>query len=246
MFRPQFGTDNKEKRDKWIEDRLRSLPAGIKILDAGAGQLANKKFCAHLDYVSQDFCQYNGQGDSVGLQTQEWDTSKIDIVSDIAHIPEPDASYDAILCSEVLEHVADPAIVLQELARLLKPGGTLILTAPYCSLTHFAPYHFSTGFNRYYYQHHLGELGFEIDELTANGDYFKYLAQEMHRLKSVANRYSGKKPNVFERLAQLLILNACKRFSKSDTGSSELLCFGYHVIATKKNKNVTNKTNDDN
>lgn len=234
MFRPQFGTDNKKERDEWIAKTLRSLPAGIRILDAGAGQLANKKFCTHLDYVSQDFCEYNGEGDSAGLQTQEWDTSKIDIVSDIAHIPEPDASYDAILCSEVLEHVTDPAIVLQELARLLKPGGTLILTAPFCSLTHFAPYHFSTGFNRYYYQHHLDKMGFEVNELTTNGNYFKYVAQEMHRLKSTADRYSGKKLNIFDRLAQLLILNACKRFSQSDTGSGELLCFGYHVIATKK------------
>ena len=76
-----------------------------------------------------------------GLQTGEWDTSRIDLVSDITEIPAPDASFDAILCSEVLEHIPEPTHALDEFMRLLRPGGTLILSAPFASLVHFAPYH---------------------------------------------------------------------------------------------------------
>jgi SAM-dependent methyltransferase len=41
---------------------------------------------------------------------------------------EPAASYDAVLSTQVLEHVADPAAYLQECYRILKPGGHLILS----------------------------------------------------------------------------------------------------------------------
>ena len=90
-----------------------------------------------------------------GLQTQAGITSRIDLVSDITAIPAPDASFDAILCSEVLEHVPEPTHALDEFARLLKPGGKLILTAPFASFVHMAPYHYCNGFCRYWYEHHL-------------------------------------------------------------------------------------------
>lgn len=123
---------NDENRQIWLEKTLSALPQGTRILDAGAGELSNQPLCDHLSYVSQDFCQYEGVGNGRGLQTGQWDTNGIDLVCDIAAIPEPDASFDAILCSEVLEHVPDPTKALDEFARLLKPGGKLILTAALC------------------------------------------------------------------------------------------------------------------
>ena len=114
---------NEINRQIWLEQALAALPHGARILDAGAGELKNRQYCGHLDYVSQDFCQYQGAGGAPdeGLQTDGWDTSRIDLVSDITAIPAPDASFDAILCSEVLEHVPEPTHALDEFARLLKP-----------------------------------------------------------------------------------------------------------------------------
>lgn len=133
---------NDSRRQAWLETTLKGLPSGTRLLDAGAGELRNKQYCMHLDYVSQDFCQYQG-GMAVkdGLEDAGWDTSRIDLVCDITSIPEPDASFDAILCTEVLEHVHDPLKALDEFARLLKPNGKLILTVPFASLVHMAPYH---------------------------------------------------------------------------------------------------------
>jgi ubiquinone/menaquinone biosynthesis C-methylase UbiE len=144
------GTHNEATRVAWLERTLKQIPSGTRILDAGAGEQQFRKFCTHLEYVAQDFGQYDGTGDSSGLQMGSWDQEKLDIVCDITEIPEPDASFGAIMCIEVFEHLSDPLAALREFSRLIKPGGHLVLTAPFCSLTHFAPFHFATGFNRYF------------------------------------------------------------------------------------------------
>jgi SAM-dependent methyltransferase len=228
------GTRNQLNRETWLERTLKVIPAGSRILDAGAGELQYKRFCSHLDYVAQDFARYDGTGDASGLQMGSWDQSKLDIICDITAIPEPDASFDAIMCIEVFEHLSEPIKAIQEFSRLLRAGGHLILTAPFCSLTHFAPYHFYTGYSRYFYETHLSANGFRIAELQENGNYFEYLAQEVRRIPYMAERYAGGRPGCLEKLTMKLCLYMLERFSERDKGSSEMLHFGCHVLAVKK------------
>lgn len=228
-----IGTQNEATRYAWMEKTLKNIQAGSKILDAGAGELKFKKYCDHLIYVSQDFGQYDGKGNSEGLQTKTWDNSKLDIVSDITSMPVENACFDAVMCNEVLEHVPDPLSALKELDRVLKVEGYLILTAPFCSLTHFAPYHFSTGFSRYFYEKHLHELNYEILDIHANGNYFEYLAQELRRLPKVSSQYSEIKPDRIQKNALQTMLHFLQECSQNDSGSKELLCFGYQILARK-------------
>ncbi len=228
----KVGTTNESERVSWIEKTLKKIPEGLTILDAGAGELQFKKFCGHLKYISQDFAQYDGSG-NVGMQTGTWDNTRLDIVSDIISIPLPDQSVDAIMCTEVFEHIPEPVLAIREFKRLLKPGGYLLITAPFASLTHFAPYHFASGFSRFFYEKHLPENGFTIEDLNFNGNFFEYIAQENRRIRSVALKYTGKKMNIFQKAivyTNLLLLN---KLAKKDKGSSELLCFGIHVFARK-------------
>ena len=227
------GTQNKANREAWLEQSLAKVPAGSRILDAGAGELQYRRFCAHLNYVSQDFAQYDGQGDGIGLQKSAWDQSRLDIVSDITQIPEPDASFDAVMCIEVLEHVPSPVNALRELSRLLKPGGTLIITAPFNSLTHFAPYFYQTGYSRYFYEYWLQSFGLEIVDMQWNGSYFEYLAQELRRLPWAGEKYTGGSLNWIERMALGVLLGRLTRFSQNDQGSEQFLAYGLHVIAQK-------------
>ena len=223
---------NEQTRNKWLVETLSSLPEGMSILDAGAGELKNKPLCKHLNYVSQDICQYEGSGDSKGLQTGVWDTSKIDIVSDISNIPAEDASFDIILCSEVFEHLPDPLRALDEFARLLKSGGKLITTAPFASIVHFAPYHYATGFSRYWYEYHLPPRNFEIKELTSNGDWFDCTKQEVLRLPSMARRYGDWCwPLAYLVAGVCLIYFTLRRKPKS---ADDVACFGWQCIAVKK------------
>ena len=53
---------------------------------------------------------------------------KPDLVGDIYHLPFPDGSFPVVVMIEVLEHLQEPARALEEVARVLKPGGKLILT----------------------------------------------------------------------------------------------------------------------
>lgn len=228
------GTRNQLSRDAWLEKTLAAIPKGSRILDAGAGERRCEKYCAHLEYVAQDFAQYDGVGDGKALQTSQWDQTRLDIVCDITNIPQPDGSFDAVMCVEVFQHLADPQFAIREFSRLLRPGGTLVLTAPFCSLTHFSPYHFSSGYNRYFYDTHLAKNGFQTLEITPNGNFFEYIAQEIRRIRYCARRYANSSPNFFEILAMVLVLRALSRFSSRDTSSSELLCYGFHVLARKE------------
>ena len=224
-----FKNVNEANRQQWLARTLSALPPGMQLLDAGAGELKNRVHCAHLDYVSQDFGEYTGGG-TEGLSSSPWDASKVDIISDITSIPEPDASFDAILCSEVLEHVPEPTHALDEFQRLLKPGGQLILTAPFGSNVHMAPYHFCSGFSRYWYEHHLPARGFEITELTANGDWFALLRQEITRLGGMERS----KGNWTWPLAYLYALLGVGYFAlRKPQTAGDLACFGWQCVARK-------------
>jgi SAM-dependent methyltransferase len=235
-MRPNVGTGNESARAAWVERMLARIPPGSRILDAGAGERRFRRFCSHLEYVSQDFARYDGKGDGRGLQTGDWSRDDLDIVCDITRIPEPDGSFDAILCTEVFEHLPQPLLGLWEFSRLLRFDGFLILTAPFCSLTHFAPHHYYSGFNRYFFEIHLPTHGFEILHIEENGDYFEYLAQEIRRLPEVAARYAGDRPGRLEKFALNRALAMLDRFHREDSGSSELLNYGFHVLARKSGK----------
>jgi SAM-dependent methyltransferase len=229
----QVGSLNSITRDRWVQQRLEALPSSWVLLDAGAGEQRYRASCSHLVYVSQDNEAYDGRGDGLGGHIPSWTYGPSDIVCDICSIPRPDNSFDAILCTEVLEHVPDPVAALTELARLVRPGGRMILSAPFVSFTHFAPYHYCTGFSRYWYEHHLRSLGFDVCEAVPNGNFFEFLAQELRRLPQMVSDYTGRK---FPRLGSLcisILLAFLQKFSSADTGSANYASFGWHIVAVK-------------
>jgi len=224
---------NSDVRHSWVMEQLAKIPSGHRILDAGAGSKRYKPFCSHLQYVSQDFCQYDGKGNGEGLHRGSKEALNIDIVGDITNICEQNESFDAIICTEVFEHIANPIEAIKEFNRLLKHNGRLILTAPFCSQTHYAPHHYYSGFNKYFYEKFLSENGFEILSLTANGSFFEFLIQETKRLTKMATKYTdvnlhGSNTPTIANFIELL-----NRIKVTDKNSSEFLCFGYHILAKK-------------
>jgi ubiquinone/menaquinone biosynthesis C-methylase UbiE len=227
-----FGDTNDWSREIWVSQQISKLFSGIRLLDAGAGQLRYKKYCSHLNYISQDFGGYDGKGDGKGLQIGAW-KSPVDIVSDIINIPEPSASFDAIICIEVFEHIPDPISALKELSRLLKSGGQLILTAPFASVTHYSPFHFYSGMNRYFFDKYLKEFGFKEINIISQGGFFEMVAQEIRRTNIVSKKYCNRAITTEEEADLIRALKVLEKLSKLDINSSELMCFGFRITATK-------------
>ncbi|MEP3438034.1 MAG: class I SAM-dependent methyltransferase [Hoeflea sp.] len=235
--------NNEEARRAWLASQLGSFPDNLTILDVGAGECQYKPLCEHLRYTAQDVAEYDGGGNQRGLHTGDWDFSQIDIRCDILDIPE-DTQYDIVLCTEVLEHVPDPVASLKKLARLVADGGYMVVTAPFISATHFAPYHFATGFSEYFYRHHLPEAGFEIEVLEPNGGYFDFMAQELIRARGMSRKYVGQEAGVVPSLMFKLARYLMKKMARLDgprgnRNSSEFLTFGWHVRARKISKPET-------
>ncbi|QQG42248.1 MAG: class I SAM-dependent methyltransferase [Candidatus Woesebacteria bacterium] len=225
---------NEQMRVEWVKRQLLKIQRGASILDVGAGEMRYRKFCLHLKYKSQDFNEYTGKGDGIGLQTGSWDTSKIDIVSDIVKIPVKNSSFDNILCTEVLEHVPHPDMAIKEISRILRKRGRLILTAPFASQTHYSPYFFSTGFSINWYKKVLGENNFRVLKIEANGNFFDYLNQELCRFPVMIRKYSSL--GWLSLLLYVLVVPLVFIIwivSKISAKSEKQLCFGYHVVAVK-------------
>lgn len=172
---------NQYERDRWVFEQAECLPAGCRVLDVGAGSCPYRNYFSHCKYKTHDFTQLSNEkvigGSGYG---------QIDYVSDILSIPVADASFDAILCTEVLEHVPEPILALNEFARILRPGGKLLLTAPLGSGIHQDPYHYYGGYTPYWYRKFLTVNDFDNIEIEPNGGFFKHFGQESIRFAKMS------------------------------------------------------------
>jgi SAM-dependent methyltransferase len=98
-----------------------------------------------------------------------------DIVADAAAVPVTTARADAVVCTELLEHVPDPVQVLAEAYRALRPGGRLILSVPFLGRIHSDP----NDYQRYTarkLEQVLIQAGFVMVSIRPQGLYFTVMA----------------------------------------------------------------------
>jgi len=108
------------------------IPAGKRVLDAGSGEGRFKSLFLHAEYVGID----SAQGDP------SWDYSKVDVIGRLEELPFPNSSFDHVLSIVVLEHTPQPARVVEEFQRVLKPGGMVHVVVPHMWEEHQRPYDF--------------------------------------------------------------------------------------------------------
>lgn len=221
--------NNEIVRNDFVKDQLSKLPNGASLLDAGCGSQQYRKYCSNLIYKAQDFGEYStdisdGFTSDMGGESG-YSYGKLDYVGDIWKIDAESASFDAILCTEVFEHIPYPNDTVTEFARLLKPGGSLILTVPSNCLRHMDPYFFYSGFSNRYLERILGENGFDIQLLEPVGDYYSWIGVELARTMRNHSLLSW----IMNGPAFLWFM-----MRRKTPVSINTLCMGYHVVARRR------------
>lgn len=143
-------------------------PAGALVLDAGAGQGTHRGYFVRQRYYGLDM----GVGDA------SWDYSRLDVLGDLQKLPFATGVFDAAINIVTLEHVREPARVLEEIARVLKPGGRLLLVAPQEWEEHQQPHDYFR-YTRYGLQYLLERAGFQEICLEPVGGFFRLLSRRL-------------------------------------------------------------------
>jgi len=139
--------------ERFVCRSAKTVAPGSRVLDAGAGNGLYRKFFDHCVYESADF----------GKVDKTYD--QLTYVCDLSSIPVENDRFDAVFCTQVLEHLPDPLEVLRELRRVLKPGGLLYASAPLFYEEHEQPYDFFR-YTRDGLRSILERAGFDLRELN--------------------------------------------------------------------------------
>jgi ubiquinone/menaquinone biosynthesis C-methylase UbiE len=143
----------------FLESNYAADRSGV-VLDLGAG---TKPYAALYE-------SYFARSVSVDVPHSPHDTSGVDTMASADALPFSDASFDCVICTEVLEHCPEPGAVMSEIARVLRPGGRGFITTPFLLPLHEMPYD--------YYRYtpsalrHLSEqAGLVVTRLVPRGSY---------------------------------------------------------------------------
>ena len=115
FFKSELVSDSSFTNTKRIKLRDAETNSALKVLHFAPEQAFYKLFRnqKNLDYTTTDLF-----------------SPLADVKADICNLPFEDNQYDVILCNHVFEHIPDDAKAMQELYRVLKPGGMAILQIP--------------------------------------------------------------------------------------------------------------------
>ncbi len=145
-----------------------SLQPGARVLDAGAGETQYKPLFRLHRYTAVD----------LAIGDAGWDYSAIDALADLTRLPFRDSTFDAALNIVTLEHLADPAAALAELARVLRPGAPLLIVAPHEWEVHQAPHDYFR-YTRHGLELLLRRSGFATFEIAPIGGFWRLLSRRL-------------------------------------------------------------------
>lgn len=111
--------------------------------------------------------------ESSGHQHSE---SRIDVFYDGRNLPFPDNHFDSVVCFDVFEHVFNIDEVLEEIARVLRPGGKILLSVPFAWDEHEIPFDFAR-YTSFGLMSVLERNGYTVVALTKTTTYFLAISQ---------------------------------------------------------------------
>ncbi len=188
----------------WVDIQLSLIVASLRdvapqasgrLLDVGCG---NKPFEAFFTpYVTE----------YVGIEHEETfnataaggQGTRPDLTYDGQRLPFPDASFDTVLNVQVLEHTPRPRALVAEMSRVLKPGGLLILLAPFQFRLHEQPHDYFR-YSSHGLRHLCEEAGLTVSEIRAQGSLWSVIG---HKLNSYLAFRVGRIGGLAQQLGKL-------------------------------------------
>jgi hypothetical protein len=220
----RFTAQLPHERESLLQFAIRvadELPAGSRLIDVGAGNSPYRELFDHLHYESTDWEHSVHPG-----------ARAVDHIGPAHDLPVPDESYDAVLCTQVLEHVPNPEAVIAELHRILRPGGRLYMTVPLAWELHEMPFDF------FRYTPHglatiLGGVGFAELDIRPRNDCFATLAQLLQNVGSTMGRYPDGKDAQRAQVQSMLHAMAATVATFSELDARAIFPLGYSIVARR-------------
>ncbi len=177
------------------------------VVDVGCGKAPHRKHVAYKKYIGVDIEDRGGVTDVILADVNDG-------------IPLPDATADLVICTETLEHTKKPHFVVQELFRITKQGGVVLLTAPMVWPVHEAPYDFFR-YTNFGMEYLFKEAGFTEVRIQPTNGYIYSMCQ----LAQLYMRHPAFLPLVW-------ILNSIG-FVAYKLERNRNFALGQHVVAVK-------------
>jgi SAM-dependent methyltransferase len=136
------------------------------MMDFGCGQKPYKSLFTVEKYIGVD---YENPGHSHKDEA-------IDVFYDGKHLPFDDNHFDSVFCSEVFEHIFNLDEILNEIHRVMKPGGNILITCPFAFCEHETPSDFAR-YTSFAIRHLMENAGFEIIEQQKTGNSIEAITQ---------------------------------------------------------------------
>ena len=180
MISEDFGSRSKlQDIGRWyitrfVEGVARGLPENAAVMDAGAGECVYKRLFSHCNYKAID----------LAVGENRWDYTNLHYVGALHKMPIKDGIFDAVLCTQVLEHLEWPRESVKDMYRVLKPGGKLYMTVPMTHPQHQPPYDFFR-YTSYGLESICRHAGFQDIKITPFGGLWVRWAYELPRGLSI-------------------------------------------------------------
>jgi len=199
------------------------------ILDVGCGMKPYKSL------LNASGSAYYGTDYPLTMKGSYGKSTKADFFSESTLLPFNNNTFDTLLSTQMLEHVSDPKKVIQEMGRVLKPGGIMILSAPMTWPLHEEPYDFFR-YTLHGLRHLLQKANFEILDEIPRGNNFTTMAQML--LDTQLDNTSQSFPKrLYSLILSLVVNQLCSVINLFQP--AQRLCLGWVMVAKKMSDEET-------
>lgn len=161
--------------DEFHFRHVSALQEGTLVLDLGGNRLG-KRGLFDIEMYGLDVVYANLSGEK-----------RPHIRSEAEFLPFKENAFHAVVCSELLEHVPEPILVLKEIIRVLSKSGTLLLCVPFMNRIHGDPNDYGR-YTDYYWRENLKNVGFDRVQIEQQGGFWSVFVEMVRYLLYVKTR----------------------------------------------------------